>query len=63
MIVVSDASPICYLVLIEEIEVLAKLFTEVHVPRQQRNADKPATEWPVTRPVSSTDVIIPLCLA
>ena len=34
MIAVSDASPICYLVLIREIELLPRLFSEVLVPRQ-----------------------------
>ena len=32
MIAVADASPICYLVLIGEIELLAKLFSKVLVP-------------------------------
>lgn len=34
MIVVSDASPICYLVWIGEIELLPKLFIKVHLPKQ-----------------------------
>jgi predicted nucleic acid-binding protein len=34
MIVVADASPICYLILIGEIEVLPQLFTEVWLPRE-----------------------------
>jgi predicted nucleic acid-binding protein len=33
MIAVANASPICYLVLIGEIELLPKLFREVLVPR------------------------------
>lgn len=33
MIAVADASPICYLVLIGEVEVLPKLFRKVLVPR------------------------------
>lgn len=33
MIVVSNASPICYLVLIGEVDLLPKLFEKVHLPR------------------------------
>jgi len=34
MIAVADASPVCYLVLIAEIELLPKLFTQVLLPRE-----------------------------
>jgi predicted nucleic acid-binding protein len=34
MIVVADASPVCYLILIGEIEVLPKLFTHVLLERE-----------------------------
>jgi predicted nucleic acid-binding protein len=34
MIVVADASPVCYLILIGEIEVLPKLFTQLWLPRE-----------------------------
>jgi len=34
MIAVSDASPVCYLVLVGEIQVLPKLFTQVLLPAQ-----------------------------
>ena len=34
MIVVTDTSPVCYLILIGEIEVLPKLFTQVLLPRE-----------------------------
>jgi predicted nucleic acid-binding protein len=34
MIVVADASPVCYLILIGEIEVLPKLFTQIWLTRE-----------------------------
>lgn len=34
MIVVADTSPVCYLILVGEIEVLPKLFTKVVLPRE-----------------------------
>jgi predicted nucleic acid-binding protein len=34
MIAVADASPVCYLVLIGEIELLSKLFAQVLLPRE-----------------------------
>ena len=33
MMVVADTSPVCYLILIGEIEVLPKLFTQMLLPR------------------------------
>jgi predicted nucleic acid-binding protein len=45
MVAVSDTSPICYLVLIGEIEILPKLFGRVLVPQavlaELRNEDAP----------------------
>lgn len=37
MIVVSDTSPLCYLLLIEEIEVLPQLFGRVIIPQRVRD--------------------------
>jgi predicted nucleic acid-binding protein len=37
MIVVSYASPVCYLILIGEIEVLPKVFTQIWLPREVLN--------------------------
>jgi predicted nucleic acid-binding protein len=34
MIIVADTSPLCYLLLIQQIEVLPKIFGEVFIPRQ-----------------------------
>ena len=51
MIAVSDTSPICYLILVGEPDLLSKLFTQVLVPRsvvcELRHADAPALvrEW------------------
>jgi len=46
MIVVSDTSPICYLVLIGEIDLLPRLFSQVHVPQavmsELRHQDAPS---------------------
>jgi len=51
MIVVADASPVCYLILIGEIEVLSKLFTRVLLPievlreLQDAGAPPPVRAW------------------
>jgi predicted nucleic acid-binding protein len=51
MIAVSDTSPLCYLILVGEIDQLRKLFTEVRVPRtvigELLHEDAPAAvrEW------------------
>ncbi len=51
MIVVSDTSPLCYLLLIEGIEVLPQLFERVIIPQKVRDellapdAPKVVQEW------------------
>lgn len=51
MIVVSDTSPLCYLLLIERIEVLPQLFERVIIPQRVRDellapdAPKVVREW------------------
>jgi predicted nucleic acid-binding protein len=51
MIVVSDTSPLCYLLLIDLIEVLPQLFGRVIIPQRVRNellapgAPKVVQEW------------------
>lgn len=51
MIVVSDTSPLCYLLLIEGIEILPQLFERVIIPQKVRdellapNAPKVVREW------------------
>lgn len=56
MIVVCDTSPICYLILIGEVELLASLFGEIAIPPQIRTelmapgAPAPVREWIGTPP-------------
>lgn len=51
MIVVSDTSPLCYLLLIERIEILPQLFNRVIIPQRVRDelltpaAPKVVQEW------------------
>ena len=51
MIVVADTSPVCYLILIGEIDVLSKLFTQVLLPREvldellDDDAPPPVRSW------------------
>ena len=57
MIVVADASPVCYLVLIGEVELLPKLFTDVLLPREvldellAEGAPAAVRAWAATLPV------------
>ncbi len=57
MIIVSNTSPLCYLVLIGHAEILAKLYGEIHVTRkvleELRHPDAPplVRQWANTPPV------------
>jgi predicted nucleic acid-binding protein len=57
MVAVSDTSPICYLVLIGEIEILSKLFHQVQVPQavlaELRHEDAPESvrDWASNLPI------------
>lgn len=56
MIVVADTSPLCYLVLIEEIDLLHQIFGKIFIPsavNQELQADQAPTEvknWMLTSP-------------
>jgi len=56
VIVVSDTSPLNYLVLIDAIEILPKLFLEVHAPTQvmvelnRRRTPEAVRQWALTPP-------------
>ncbi len=51
MIVIADTSTICYLILIEEIEILAQLFGKIVIPNAVKNeliaddAPDPVKDW------------------
>ena len=51
MIAVSDTSPICYLILIGEIDILPRLFDQVLVPQavltelRHVDAPEPVRDW------------------
>lgn len=57
MVIVSNTSPLCYLILIGHADVLAKLYEEVHVAEkvieELRHPDAPqlVREWAMTPPV------------
>ena len=66
MVVIADASPLNYLVLIDRIELLQRLFTQVFVPDQvleelrRPEAPPPVSQWVANRPDWVQRVAIPL---